>query len=119
LTTQTVSQNNITLFTGDGPVNINFGILQDTLPMSLVGVSDIIIALKGGNDQPDPPITALNVFAFSQGEIVLTNAGSGLGTWTLPAAFLAEPAIYWWHGTIVVQGAVFTWGFGNLTVAAV
>jgi hypothetical protein len=112
------TQNNLSLFTGDGPVAINFQVLQDGLPMNLTQVSSVIIALKGGVDQPDPVNPSANLFTQSNG-IVLTSLTLGLGTLTLPASFISEPAIYWWHGSIIVSGAVFTWGFGVITVVAV
>lgn len=110
------TQNNLTIFAGDGQSVFNWQVFQNNVPFNLTGVA-VFIALKGASDMPDPT-SAPDLFSATNGLQVI-NALTGQGIWTLPASYANEPSSYWWHGTVVSGGVTATWGFGTLTVAAV
>lgn len=111
------TRNDLSVFAGDGATVFTWQILSGGSPFNLGG-STVQIVTKGSSSLPDPT-SGSNVYLVSNGGLAITNASQGQGTWTLPAAYASQPSVTWWHGIYTTGGVVTTWGYGQLTVAAV
>lgn len=110
------TQQNLSLYSNDGPVTINCAVLQDGAALSLSGIT-LTIYLKASQTTPDEqgiPYTTSN-------GLTITNSSDCLHNWVIPAGIIGGGQSMWYHATATVtSGAeVFTWAYGTVACRSV
>lgn len=110
------TQQNLSLYSNDGPVTINCAVLQDGAALSLSGIT-LTIYLKATSTTPDEQGIA---YTTSNG-LTITNSSGGLLNWVIPAGIIPPGSSLWYHATATVTsgGEVFTWAYGTVACQAV